>query len=152
MMTGQQQRHNGEWRLSKSDFHFRFGRVCRSSRHVDLFNRLSPAPIQEVGLSVLFHYGMGSTTMLYFLGSTMGSTTMLYFMGSTMGSTTSLYFMAHTFCYNRVHIVHRLLCSAPPKLVCCRNIGRLEGHLPPHRNYLFPDELIEISVHLCTLH
>ena len=41
-------------------------------------------------------------------------------------------------------------CAAPPKLVCCRNIGRLEGHLPPHRNYLFPDELIEISVHLCT--
>ena len=56
MMTGQQQRHNGEWRLSKSDFHFRFGRVCRSSRHVDLFNRLSPAPIQEVGLSVLFQW------------------------------------------------------------------------------------------------
>ena len=44
------------------------------------------------------------------------------------------------------------VCSAPAKLVCCRNIGRLEGHLPPHRNYLFPDELIEISVHLCTPH
>ena len=43
-------------------------------------------------------------------------------------------------------------CAVPPKLVCCRNIGRLEGHLPPHRNYLFPDELIEISVHLCTPH
>ena len=42
---------------------------------------------------------------------------------------------------------------AATKIRLSWNIGRRGGgHLPPHRNYLFPDELIEISVHLCTLH